>query len=70
VKANFVWFSPQQKAFENLKFRLCSAPVLILPNLQRPFEIEMDASDYAIEAVFTQYGHLVAYHSEILSNVV
>jgi hypothetical protein len=61
---------PQQKAFKDLKFHLCSAPVLILPDLQQPFEIETDASYYAIGAVLTQHGNLVAYHNETLSDVV
>ena len=38
----------QQKAFAKLKHCLCCAPVLTLPDLQQPFEIEIDASDYAI----------------------
>jgi hypothetical protein len=34
--------------FGELKHRLYSAPMLTLPDLQQPFEIETDASDYAI----------------------
>jgi hypothetical protein len=68
AKAKFFWFESQQKAFEELKHRLCSAPVLTLPDLQQPFENETDASDYAIGAVLTQQGHPMAYHSETLSN--
>jgi hypothetical protein len=56
--------------FGELKHRLCSAPVLTLPDLQQPFEIETDASDYAIGATLTQHGHPVAYHSETLSDTV
>ena len=44
--------------------------MLTLPYLQQPFEIETDASDYAIGAILTQQGHLVAYHSETLSDTV
>jgi hypothetical protein len=60
----------QQKAFRELKHCLCSAPVLTLLHLQQPFEIKTNASDYAIGAVLTQHGHLVAYHSETLSDTV
>ena len=45
------------------------APVLTLLDLQQPFEIETDAFDYDIGAVLTQQGHLVAYHSETLSDI-
>ena len=44
--------------------------MLILPDLQQPFEIEIDASHYAIGAVLTQKGHPVAYHSETLSDTI
>jgi hypothetical protein len=70
AKAKFFWSESQQKAFGELKHHLCSAPVLTLPDLQQPFEIETDASDYAIGAVLTQHGHPMAYHSETLSDTV
>jgi hypothetical protein len=60
----------QQQAFDDLKQYLCLAPVLSLPDLQQLFDIEIDALDYVVGAVFTQHGHLVAYHSETLSDVV
>ena len=53
-----------------MKNRLCSVPVLTLLDLQQPFEIETNASDYAIGAVLTQQGHPVAFHSETLSHTV
>jgi len=70
AKAKFFWFESQPKAFRELKDCLCSIPVLALPDLQQPFEVETDASDYAIGAVLMQHGHLVAYHSETLSDTV
>jgi hypothetical protein len=69
-KENIVWGPSQQKTFDDLKQRLCSAPVLSLPDLQHPFEIETDASDYAMGAVITQRDHPMVYHSETLSDVV
>jgi hypothetical protein len=53
-----------------LKHRLCSTPIISLPDLQQPLEIETDALDYAVGAVLTQHGHPVAYHSEMLLDVV
>jgi hypothetical protein len=38
--------------------------------MQKPFQIETDASNYVIGAILIQHGHPVAYHSETLSNVV
>ena len=69
-ESKFVWSESQQKAFEALKHRLCSTPIVSLPDLQQPFEIEIDSSNYVIRVVLTQHGHLVAYHSETLSDAV
>ena len=69
-KEKFVWGISQQQSFNDLKQRLCSTPVHSLPDLQQPFEIEIDALDYVVGVVLTQHGHLMVYHSETLSNVV
>ena len=53
-----------------MKNRLCSTPVLTLPGMQQPFEIETDSFEYAIGVVLTQQGHLMAYHSETLSETI
>jgi hypothetical protein len=66
----FSWGLAQQRAFEDMKHLLCSAPVLSLPDLQQLFEIETDAFDYAINAVLTHHGNPLAYHSETLSYTV
>jgi hypothetical protein len=52
-KDKFLWYVPQQKEFEALKLCIFSTPILILPNLQQPFDIVIDYSYYAIGAVFT-----------------
>jgi hypothetical protein len=69
-RANFVWGKEQQRAFDDLKHRLFSAPILSLPDLQQPFKIETDAYDYVVGTVLTQHDHLMAYHSETLSDTV
>ena len=42
------------KAFEILKKALISAPVIIAPDWDKPFELMCDASDFAVEAVIGQ----------------
>ena len=64
TQAKFRWTEEKQKAFEDLKLRLCSTPVLVLPDLQQSFEIETDALDYALGTVLMQHEHPIAYHSE------
>jgi hypothetical protein len=54
AKETFFWSESQQKAFKYLKLHLFSPTMLTLPDLQQPFEIETDATDYAIGAVLTQ----------------
>jgi len=44
--------------------------MLSLSNLQQPFEIEIDASNYVVGAVITQHGHPMTYHSVTLSYIV
>ena len=53
-----------------MKHRLCSSPVLSFPDLQQPFDIEIDASQYVVGVVLTHHGHPVAYHSGTLSDTV
>jgi hypothetical protein len=69
-KENFTWEKVQQRSFDDLKHRLCSTPVLSLPDLQQPFKIETDASNYVVGEFLTQNGHPVTYHSETLSDIV
>ena len=70
MKEKLFSLETQQKAFAELKHRLCYAPMLTLPDLQQPFEVETDASDYAIGVVLTQQRNPVAYHGETLSDTV
>ena len=44
--------------------------MLALPDLQQPFEIDTDVSDYDVGVILTRYGHPMAYHSETLLDVI
>jgi hypothetical protein len=44
--------------------------MLSLPNMQQPFEIETNASNYVVGAFLTQHGHPMAYHSETILDIV
>jgi hypothetical protein len=70
VKQVFQWGGKQQKDFDTLKERISSAPVLSLPNLRQPFEIQTDASNYAMGAVLLQHGKPIFFHSETFNGVV
>ncbi|GJP57372.1 hypothetical protein CLOM_g16394 [Closterium sp. NIES-68] len=48
------WETKHEEAVEQLKQALTSAPVLILPDPERDYVIEADASDQAVEAVLMQ----------------
>jgi hypothetical protein len=43
-----------------------STPILALPNFDKPFMIEIDASDSGVGAVLMQDGHPLAYLSKAL----
>lgn len=54
VHQSFVWNSEANSAFNNLKNRFISAPVLIHPDPEKQFVVEVDASDSGVGAVLSQ----------------
>jgi hypothetical protein len=70
VKWVFQWGGSQQKAFNNLKVNISTDPILAFPDLQQYFEIETDASDYAMGAVLMQHKNPICYHSETFNTTI
>lgn len=65
-----MWKEPQEKAFQELKSRLSTAPLLKLPNIGKAFEVECDASGVGIGGFLMQDGKPVAYFSENLKGAI
>ena len=63
----FKWNDEQDKTFNLLKDKLCSALVLALPDFMRAFEVECDASGIGIGAVLMQDRKPIPYFSEKLN---
>jgi len=50
----FEWCDDAQQSFDILKQKLVEAPILAYPDLNRPYSLYTDASDYAIGGILTQ----------------
>jgi hypothetical protein len=62
----FKWDEKCQDSFDQLKKRLMSPPVLVMPDLQKGFEIYCDAYGQGLGCVLMQEGHVIAYASRQL----
>ena len=65
------WKENQEKAFEALKKKLITAPVLMYPNFEKEFILYTDASKIALGAILHQVGkdgkeHVIAYENKTL----
>jgi hypothetical protein len=62
----FRWGPAQQQAFDALKSKLTQAPLLQLPDFDKTFELECDASGIGIGGVLIQGSKPVTFFSEKL----
>ncbi|GAU35775.1 hypothetical protein TSUD_61360 [Trifolium subterraneum] len=62
----FVWDEKCEKSFQELKRKLTTAPVLILPDAKESFVVYCDASKLGLGGVLMQEGKVVAYASRQL----
>lgn len=47
----FEWSHECQRAFENVTFLFCTAPILAAPPLDKPFKLQVDASNVGAGAL-------------------
>ncbi|GJR81562.1 reverse transcriptase domain-containing protein [Tanacetum coccineum] len=70
--AKFDFFDDCKKAFNILKEKLTTAPIIISPDWNIPFELMCDASDYAVGVVLGELldgkFKLIYYASKMLNN--
>jgi hypothetical protein len=64
----FKWDEACEKCFEELKERLTSAPVLIMPDIHKGFDVYCDASHLGLGCVLMQEGKVIAYASRQFRN--
>jgi hypothetical protein len=68
-KVEFKWTQKWHEAFKALKEKLTATPVLILPDVHKPFSVYCDASYTGLGCVLMQEGKVIAYSSCNTSNL-
>ena len=64
----FVWNDKCEEAFQTLKARLTTAPVLSTPDSTKPFDVYCDASGTGLGCVLMQDNRVISYASRALRN--
>ena len=71
LQKKFKWSDDCEDAFQQLKIKLTSTPVLALPQFNKPFHIFTDASKFAVGCILEQVQdgqtRVIAYASQTLS---
>ncbi len=68
-----MWNPTAQATFDTLKMAFTSVPILIHPDPAKPFIVEIDALDFSLGAILSQFGidgvlHPVAFYSHKLTS--
>lgn len=64
----FKWTDAAESSFQAVKKAMTEAPILTLPDYEKVFEVDCDASRIGIGAVLSQEGKPVAFYSEKLND--
>ena len=67
-EVKFEWNDLCEKAFQELKRRLTSTPILIVPERGQRYTVYCDASKAGLRCILMQSGRVVAYGSRQLKN--
>jgi hypothetical protein len=59
----FKWTPTCEASFQDLKKLLTTAPVLVMPDMEKSFSIYCDVSGQGLGCVLMQDGHVLAYAS-------
>jgi hypothetical protein len=59
----FKWTPAYEASFQELKRRITTALILVMPDMEKPFYIYCDASGQGLGCVLIQDGRVVAYAS-------
>jgi hypothetical protein len=62
----FYWPAKCESSFQELKKRLTTAPVLVMPDMEKQFSSYCDVSGQGLGCILMQDGHVVAYASQQL----
>jgi hypothetical protein len=63
----FTWDDKCQACFEELKKKLTTTPVLIMPDIHKEFDVYCDASRQGLGCVLMQEGKVLDYASRQLT---
>lgn len=61
---SFVWNLATIEGFAHLKMAMINTPVLVLPNFEKTFVVQIDASATGVGAILSQEGHHLAFFNE------
>ena len=69
-KVDWLWSTDCDKAFQELKLKLSTAPVLAIPDPTAPFELITDSCGFSIGAALMQNSRPVAFYSRKMTDPV